>query len=155
MNAGRGRGSEQRTAGREAGFSLVEMAVVIVVLSILVAIAIPTFLSARGRASDSAAKSRARQGLVTQKTYFSDKGIWGSASDIQPVEPSVEFSDLGAGPKVLGKVYIKVEGEVATLVSRSASGTCYWARESTVEGSSFATVPCDTDPKDTDFKTRW
>src|SRR5436305_13887249 len=103
----------------EAGFSLVELAVVVFVLAILIAVAAGTFLHSTGRSSDAAAQSRARQGALTQKVHYSDSGSWGTAAQIQGDEPSIHFADLDPSvPKVLGKVYVKVDGDVATLVSR-------------------------------------
>lgn len=152
-------GEQQITDERpssEAGFTLVELMVVVLVIGILVGFGIPTLLGARQRASDSLAKSHVRQALLTQKTFYTDRGTWGQASDIQPVEPSVQFADLGSsGPQVLGKVYVKVDGAVATLVSPSATGTCYWVREATSNGTTYATVPCATTPSEADFDDSW
>lgn len=139
----------------EAGFSLVEMVVVVLILGILVGFGIPTFLRAQAGSSDAAAKTRARQALLTQKTFYTDRGTWGQASEMQALEPSVQFADLPAeGPQVLGKVYVRVEGAAATLVSRSASGNCYWVRAAAT-GTVFANTPCADAPADTDFDTSW
>ena len=48
----------------EAGFTLVELLVVMLVMAILMGIAIPLFLSQRGKGEDASAKAHARQ-LVT------------------------------------------------------------------------------------------
>ena len=48
----------------EAGFTLVELLVVMLVMAVLMAIAIPLFLSQRGKGEDTSAKADARQ-LVT------------------------------------------------------------------------------------------
>ena len=45
---------------REAGFTLIELMVVVLLIAILIAIAIPTFLGARSRAQDRAAQSNLR-----------------------------------------------------------------------------------------------
>ena len=46
--------------------------VVVLIIAILIAIAIPQFLGARSRAQDAAAKSDLRNALTAEKTVFTD-----------------------------------------------------------------------------------
>ena len=46
--------------------------VVVLIIAILIAIAIPTFLGARQRAQDRAAQSDLRNGLTAEKTFYTD-----------------------------------------------------------------------------------
>src|SRR5271169_3254878 len=58
----------------ESGFTLIELLVVILIIGILAAIAIPSFLSQKGKATDSSAKELARTAETTMETYATDHG---------------------------------------------------------------------------------
>src|SRR5687767_111788 len=58
-----------RLGDREEGFTLIELMVVVLIIAILIAIAIPTFLGARKRAQDRQAQSNIRNALLAEKTY--------------------------------------------------------------------------------------
>src|SRR5664280_1144360 len=54
----------------EAGFTLIELMVVLLILAILLAIAIPTFLGVTGSANDRAAQSNLNTALTNAKSIY-------------------------------------------------------------------------------------
>ena len=60
----------------EQGFTAIELLVVIIILGILLAIAVPSYLGFRDRASNNAAKENLREALPAAQAYHTDNGSY-------------------------------------------------------------------------------
>src|SRR5438067_11824018 len=76
----------------EEGFTLIELMVVVLIIAILLAIAIPTFLGARQKAQDRAAQSDLRNALTAEKTFYVDNQTYSDvAASVNAIEPHLVF----------------------------------------------------------------
>ena len=85
----------RRHEDEDEGFTLIELMVVVLIIAILLAIAIPTFLGARERSQDRAAQSDIRNALAAEKVFFTDKEGYQTATgdDISPTEAASPDGD--------------------------------------------------------------
>ncbi len=61
---------------REGGFTLIELLVVIIIIGILLAIAIPSYLKFRDRANESAAKANVRASVPAIEAFYADNNTY-------------------------------------------------------------------------------
>ncbi len=64
----------------EAGFTLIELMMVVLIIAILIAVLIPTFVGAKQRAQDRAAQSSMRNALTAGRVLYSDHGDFTDAT---------------------------------------------------------------------------
>ena len=131
---------------REEGFTLIELMVVVLIIAILIAVAIPTFLGLRRGAHDAAAKTSAVTTLKAAKAIFSSDESYANATpaELRSAESSVDYVDGGTASSgsLVASVDVPDSSRFVASVF-SGSGTCFFLADDG-NGTAYATLSTGT-----------
>jgi type IV pilus assembly protein PilA len=103
----------------EKGFTLIELLVVILIIGILAAIAIPSFINQRGKAQDSQAKADARTAQTAMETSFTDSQTYNTnPAGLVAIEPALSNANALAASGTADTYTVSV-------TSKSTDATVY------------------------------
>jgi type IV pilus assembly protein PilA len=123
-------------SGSDAGFTLIELMVVLLILAILLAIAIPTFLGVTKSANDRAAQSNLNTALTNAKAAYQAQGqsytgtnVTNStqfASSLSSSEPSLSFLTTNSASQSQISVMVSSDGNGVVMAAFSKSSNNCW-----------------------------
>jgi type IV pilus assembly protein PilA len=119
----------------EKGFTLIELLVVILIIGILAAIAIPSFINQRSKGQDAAAKAAARTAAEAEETYFTDNQAYTAVeSELTNIEPTLLEANVLTADSSSANQY------TVSVTSKSTDATVYTITRAT---TGVTTRTCD------------
>jgi type IV pilus assembly protein PilA len=107
----------QRMARDESGFTLVELLVVMLILGLLIAVAIPTFFNQKQKANDADSKAMAHTAQTAIETYATDHNgsyVGANLAALQTIESTVDGTVSFIGAPTATDYHLQVTNPVTS-----------------------------------------
>ena len=87
----------KRLAKEESGFTLIELLIVLVIIGILLAIAVPSYLGFKDRANNTASQANVRSAVPAVEAFYADNGTYVgmTIAALQLIDAGVRLSHVG------------------------------------------------------------
>jgi type IV pilus assembly protein PilA len=129
-------GRDERHDDDERGFTLIELLVVVLVIAILMAIAIPTFLGGRETAGDRATQGNVRNAFSAARIYYNERYQYSAdPNEMVAVEPSLTWTTTPLdGASSERSVFIATfdspsPAQTVVVVGRTKQGRCFYLKD--------------------------
>jgi type IV pilus assembly protein PilA len=120
----------------ERGFSLIELLVVVLVVAILMAIAIPTFLGGRQTAADRGTQANVRNAFSAARIYYNEQFRYSAdPAEMLAVEPSLTWTTTPLdGASSERSVFVATfdspsSAQTVVVVGRTKHGHCFYLKD--------------------------
>jgi type IV pilus assembly protein PilA len=127
---------QKRLKQEESGFTLIELLIVLVIIGILLAIAVPSYLGFKDRANKTAAQANVRSAIPAVEAFYADNSSYATTA----VAPALPFTLANLQAIDAGIKINVISGTISTYCVSAASGNFTYYKNG--PAASITTTAC-------------